>query len=308
MGALEKRVLMVVGPTCVGKTGVSIVLAQRLGTEIISADSMQIYRHMDIGTEKPTTEQRAAAPHHMLDIIKPTEGFSAGLYIEAVRPIMERLHSGGRVPVVVGGTGLYVKAMTRGLFDGPDADAGLRAELAKMGELEMYMKLKALDPAAASAIEPSDIRRIIRALEVCMKSGRRISDLRAERTLPFACEFIKIALTRDRKELYSMIDARVDEMFNRGLLEEVRVLLAMRPHETPMQAIGYKEVAAHLAGEYDLDEAVRLVKRNTRRYAKRQFTWFNAEPGLRWVDVTGMADAGAMASRVMEAAPELFKG
>ena len=282
---------MIVGPTCAGKTGVSIELARELGTEIISADSMQIYRDMDIGTEKPTQEQLAAVPHHMIDVVEPAEDFSAGEYLRTVSPIIKRLHDEGRVPVMAGGTGLYVRALTEGIFDGPDADWDLRAKLMEDSPEALYKKLAELDPETAREQDPSNVRRLVRALEVCINSGKKMSQLREESTKPLPYEFIKVGLYRDREELYPMIEERVDEMMERGLLEEVRGLARRGLSRTALQAIGYKELIAHLKGEYKLEEAVELIKRNTRRFAKRQYTWFRREEGLKWVDVTGSGTA-----------------
>jgi tRNA dimethylallyltransferase len=293
------KVILLVGPTCVGKTGASVALARMLGTEIISADSMQIYRHMDIGTEKPTPAQMKAAKHHMIDIVEPSETYSSGRYIEAIKPIIEGLHKKGRVPIVTGGTGLYIKSMTRGLFRGPSADWELREELKKEGSVTLYERLRALDPETAGELEPNDRRRVVRALEVCLKTGRKMSELKKSRTSPLPYGFIKIGFSRDRKELYEMIEGRVDGMMERGLLEEVRRVLEMEPAKTPMQAIGYKEIAAHLRGEYPLEEAVRLIKRNSKRYAKRQFTWFSKEEGLRWVDITGIQDPEKAVGKIL---------
>jgi tRNA dimethylallyltransferase len=287
---MENRVILLVGPTCVGKTGAALLLARELGTEIISADSMQIYRGMDIGTEKPTPEQRAAVSHHMIDVAEPSEDYSAGRYIEAVVPVIEGLHGRGRIPIVTGGTGLYIKAMTRGLFKGPSADWALRDELQREDPRSLYERLSRLDPEAARSIMPTDARRIVRALEVCIASGQRVSAIKAALTSPLPYEFVKVGLMRDRKELYRMINERVEGMMRRGLPEEVGRLLRMNPSRAPMQAIGYKEMAACLRGECSVEEAVRLIKRNTRRYAKRQFTWFAKEEGLHWVDVTGLKE------------------
>lgn len=300
----ENRVIMLVGPTSVGKTSVSILLARALGTEIIGSDSMQIYRHMDIGTEKPSPLQRTQAVHHMIDMVEPQEEYSTGRYIEAVKPVIERLHTQGRIPLITGGTGLYIKAMTRGLFDGPSADWDLRAELEQSTEEDLYARLMGLDPECASTVMPEDKRRIIRALEVCLISGQKISGLKSALTHPLPYEFIKIGLTREREELYRLIETRVDGLIGRGLLEEVRALMEHAPCRITMQAIGYKEIAAHLRGEITLDEAVSLIRRNTRRYAKRQLTWFRAEPGIRWVDVTGIVEPEAMYARVARALEE----
>jgi tRNA dimethylallyltransferase len=295
------KVVLLVGPTCVGKTGASIELALRLDTEIVSADSMQIYRHMDIGTEKPSPGQLARVRHHMVDIVEPWETYSAGRYVEDVRPIMDGLLGRGRVPVVTGGTGLYIKAMTRGLFEGPGADWKLREELKGESTGALHARLREADPETAALLQADDRRRIIRALEVCALMGRRMSEVKRELTRPLPYDFAKVALSRDREELYPMIEERVEEMMRRGLLEEVERVLAMNPSRTAMQAIGYKEMKGYLGGECSLDEAVSLIKRNTRRYAKRQFTWFRSEEGLRWVDVTGVFDPTEIAGMLLPA-------
>jgi tRNA dimethylallyltransferase len=294
----EDRVILLVGPTGVGKTGASLHIAEGLRTEIIGADSMQIYQHMDIGTEKPTPGQLSRVRHHMVDFLDPADSFSSGQYIKAVTPIIEGLHAKDRIPLVVGGTGLYIKAMTMGLFEGPDADWQLRGKLKEKDVEDLYDNLNALDPVAASEIMPADKRRIIRALEVCIKTGRPISEIKRTQTRALPYRFIKLALMRQRRELYAMIEKRVDQMFERGLVDEVSEVLKLNPSRTPMQAIGYKEIAAHLKGEYPLDDAVRLIKRNTRRYAKRQFTWFNNEPELKWIDITGIEDVDKIAGLI----------
>ena len=299
-----KKVIVLLGPTGVGKTGASILLAQELDTEIISADSMQIYRGMDIGTAKPSRKELLIVKHHMIDIIGPTESYSAGQYLNAATKIIEGLHKKGRVPIVVGGTGLYIKAMTRGLFSGPPADTGLRDGLLALeedspGSLHAY--LASLDSETAGKIQEKDIRRIVRALEVCLKSGEKISLLRNRLTSPLPYEFIKIGLTRERKELYRIIDERVEKMFRAGFMEEAKTILEKCPDRTAMQAIGYKELAMHLNKEIDKDEAIRLIRRNTRRYAKRQVTWFKKEEDIIWVDLTGIFDSAAVFHSVRDA-------
>src|SRR5208283_2284361 len=293
-----KKVILLLGPTGVGKTAVSLLLAEALNSEIISADSMQIYKHMDIGTAKPSTEERLLIKHHMIDVAEPWESFSTGAYVSHTRPIIDTLHEKKRVPIIVGGTGLYIKAMTRGIFSGPSTDWGTRNELlhkeaADTGSL--YTRLKSMDPVAAEKIMPADTRRIVRALEVCLKSGRKLSELREELTKPFPYSFIKIGLTRNRKDLYELIERRVDDMIARGLVDEVRkVIELIRTSDvlrhgdvssfSSMQAIGYKEMAMHLNGELGLDEVINLIKQSSRNYAKRQFTWFRKEEGIEWVD------------------------
>jgi tRNA dimethylallyltransferase len=284
-----KGVIILLGPTGVGKTGVSLLLAEDLDTEIISADSMQIFRGMDIGTAKPTVEERKRVKHHMIDIVDPSDSYSVGRYIDEVKPIIEMLHDGGKVPLIVGGTGLYIKALTRGIFSAPEADHELRAflqEKERNSSGTLYEELKIRDPERAKDLNASDTRRIIRALEVVLKTERPMSILQKELTIPLPYDFLKIGLVRERKELYGIIEERVEEMFSAGLIGEIERLLSMNPSETPLQAIGYKEVIDHLKGERDIEETKRLVKKATKQYAKRQFTWFKREEHIHWVDIT----------------------
>ncbi|HYA32188.1 MAG TPA: tRNA (adenosine(37)-N6)-dimethylallyltransferase MiaA [Thermodesulfovibrionales bacterium] len=300
------KVIILLGPTGVGKTGVSILLAKAMHTEIISADSMQIYRHMDIGTAKPTKKEMSIVRHHMIDIVEPSETFSTGKYIEQVVPIIERLHREGKIPIIAGGTGLYLKAMTRGIFSGPSADWTLREELLGKEKLDrgsLFTSLRSLDPDTASRVMPSDTRRIIRALEVCLKTKTGISELQKNFTRPLPYEFVRIGLTMERKELYGLIEKRVDAMLGRGLLEEVRDLLLMNPGRTALQAIGYKELLSFLSGDIPMDEAVRLIKKRSKAYAKRQFTWFRREEGIHWLDVSGL-----LSSEKVHEAIEIFLG
>ena len=310
-------VIILLGPTGIGKTAVSLLLAEALNSEIISADSMQIYRHMDIGTAKPSAEERRLIKHHMIDMVEPWESFSTGEYVSHARPVIEALFEKKRVPIIVGGTGLYIKAMTRGIFSGPSADWCTRNELllreaAAPGSL--YASLKSIDPVSAEKIMPADTRRIIRALEVYLKSGRKLSEMHEKSTKPFPYVFIKIGLTRDRKELYENIDRRVDGMIAQGLVDEVReVIELMRnaeirglgdmPYFTSMQAIGYKEIAMHLNGKPGLEETINLIKQRSRNYAKRQFTWFKKEEDIRWVDITGILDPDHIFQKIKEAIP-----
>lgn len=304
-----KKVILLLGPTGVGKTGLSLLLAKELGTEIISADSMQIYRHMDIGTAKPSVEERTIIRHHMIDIVEPSEAYSAGRYLDDVAPIIEGLCLAGKTPVIAGGTGLYIKAMTDGLFSGPSSDPELRARLQTMEEDRegaLYQYLSELDPEAAARIEKANIRRIMRAIEVCLNSGSTMSSMQKLLTKPLPYEFIRIGLTRERKELYQLIDQRADAMFSAGLVEEVKSLVQMNPDRTPLQAIGYKEIMAYLNHEIDLKEAERLIKRNSRRYAKRQFTWFKQVKAINWIDISGMKNPAEMLLKVKQIIPDLL--
>ncbi len=318
---MTNKVIILLGPTGVGKSGVSILLANALDTEIISADSMQIYRHMDIGTAKPTLGERAMVNHHMIDIVNPWETYSTGKYIEAVVPIMEELHKTGKIPIAVGGTGLYIKAMTRGIFSGPSADWSLREDLFSMEKKEkgsLYHLLKDLDPETAERITPNDTRRLIRAVEVCLKSVSSMSEMQRKMTKPLPYEFIKIGLYRDRKELYQMIEQRVDKMISNGLVEEAkRVIEMIKDAATQsngtlpmpsMQAIGYKELALYLEGEITLEEATRLIKKRSKSYAKRQSTWFKKEEGICWIDITGIDDSNEIFMKVLPVVSVLLEG
>jgi tRNA dimethylallyltransferase len=313
-----KRVIVLLGPTGVGKTTASLLLAQSLGTEIISSDSMQLYKHMDIGTAKPTRVERASVRHHIIDIVEPWESYSAGRYIEEVRPIISALHEKNSIPLIVGGTGLYIKAMTRGIFHGPSANKDLRAELLRTEDNEpgsLYRQLQSVDPCAAAAISPADVRRTIRALEVCLAGGKSMSEMQAGHTERFPFKFIKIGLTRNRGELYEMINYRVDVMIEQGLVDEVRRVLELISAEarrrgsaelnksdlSSLQAIGYKELIHHLEGDLSLHDAVELIKQRSRNYAKRQFTWFRKEEEITWIDITGIHEPFAIFDELIKA-------
>lgn len=304
------KVIILTGPTGVGKTDIAIKLAQLLNTEIISSDSMQIYRYMDIGTAKPNLEQRQAVKHHMIDIVNPWEYFSTGNYIEQTRKIIDKLIKQGKIPLIVGGTGLYIRAITEGIFKGPDADWDLRRELLNIENTKagsLYSLLEKVDPLTAEKINPSDIRRIIRALEVFYKEGRSITELQMKTTKPLPYEFLKICIKRNREELYRMIEQRVDIMITLGLIEEVRKVFNMirknYKEDIPLpalQAIGYKEIGGYLADFYSLQEAIRLIKKRTKMYAKRQFTWFNKEKDIIWVDITGVFNSEETAKKIFD--------
>jgi tRNA dimethylallyltransferase len=301
----EKPILIIAGPTAVGKTDASILLARELGAEIVSADSMQIYRGMDIGTAKPTKAQRALVYHHMIDVVDPAQLYSVGDYYRDARTAIAAILSTGSVPIVVGGTGLYIRALMRGLFHGPPADIELRDRLLQQeiqgGEGTLYAELVRVDPEAAVKIHPNDLRRTIRAIEVYYLRDRAISDFQREHGFndqPY--RFRLLFLTRERSELYPRIEQRVEQMIADGLEAEVRALREQgyRPDLPSMQGLGYKHFLDHFSGRTSRDEAVALLKRDTRRYAKRQFTWFRREPDTVPVDVTGIAHPGEIAERI----------
>jgi tRNA dimethylallyltransferase len=301
----EKPILIIAGPTAVGKTDASILLAQEWGAEIVSADSMQVYRSMDIGTAKPTKAQRALVYHHMIDVVDPAQLYSVGDYYRDARTAIAAILSTGSVPIVVGGTGLYIRALMRGLFHGPPADIELRDRLLQQeiqgGEGTLYAELVRVDPEAAVKIHPNDLRRTIRALEVYYLRDRAISDFQREHGFndqPY--RFRLLFLTRERSELYPRIEQRVEQMIADGLETEVRALREQgyRPDLPSMQGLGYKHFMDHFSGRTSRDEAIALLKRDTRRYAKRQFTWFRREPDAVPVDVTGIAHPGEIAERI----------
>lgn len=305
------KVIVLLGPTASGKTGASILLAKALRTEIISADSMQIYRHMDIGTAKPSEAELREVPHHLVDILSPDQSFSAGKFRERAVSIIDDLHGRGMVPLVTGGTGLYIRSLTRGLFEGPSADWTVRDQLRREAEVHgsgyLHRRLESADPGAAAKINPNDLRRIIRALEVSQTGDRTISEFHSVSTRPGPYDFIKIGLYRERKELYGIIEKRIDSMIEKGLLKETEKLMEKNPGRTALQALGYREMLMVLSGEAGLDEAVRLLKKRTKMYAKRQFTWFRKEPDVAWVDITGIMDAREAFHRIVDSVEILKK-
>lgn len=281
--------IVICGPTAVGKTAASVALAQRIGAEIIAADSRTIYRFMDIGTAKPSSRQRRAVPHHLLDIADPDEVVTLATYRRLAAEASAQVRGRGRVPLLVGGTGLYIRAVVEGFtIPAVPPDHELRRRLEETEQHApgtLYARLAAVDPAAAARIHPRNARRLIRALEVFERTGRPISTLQ-ERGEPLR-RTLQIGLTMAREALYRAIDDRVDAQIAAGLVEEVRGLLARgyAPSLPSMTGLGYKEIAAHLDGGIPLEEAIRTLKRRTRRFAKRQYTWFRADPRIRWIDV-----------------------
>ncbi len=300
-----KTVIVIVGPTAVGKTAAALATAQALHGEIISADSMQVYKGMDIGTAKPTPTEQALVRHHMIDTASPEQSFNVSDYVKQASAAVADCLARQVQPVVAGGTGLYVHALMDGfLFPDQSADPALRSRLMEEWQADphiLHSRLKAVDPATAGRLHPNDARRIIRALEVFERTGKSMSQLQRE-TAGKQARFsgIWIGLTRDRTELYQRIEQRVDAMFQQGLIEEVQGLLKTYPQQpTALQALGYKEVAWFLRGHITLEECVYLVKRDTRRFAKRQLSWFRRDQRLHWLNLTGMDDH-EITARVVE--------
>lgn len=283
-------VLVLTGPTASGKTPVSIQLSRILDMEIISADSRQLYKHLDIGTAKPSKEELTAVPHHFIDIRSPEQDFNAGDFGKAARTVVDDIIKRKKTPVVVGGAGLYIRALIDGLFDAPSRDPGLRKkledEMKQEGSEALYQRLQEVDPKAAATMDAKKPRRIIRALEVHQLTGMPISRLQ-QNTDPLPHPVIMAGLQWDRKSLYSRIERRVDQMLEAGLLKEAENILAMGydPSLNSLQTVGYKEAFQYLRGEMAYDLMVGLMKQNTRRYAKRQMTWFRAEKRIQWIQM-----------------------
>ena len=289
---MPPKILVIVGPTASGKTRMAVELAQRHNGEVISADSMQIYRTMDIGTAKPTQEEMGGIPHHMIDVADPEEDFSVARYVEMAARCVDDVLARGKLPIVAGGTGLYIDSLLSGRTFAPfSPDSALRGELeremADKGGAAMLEELAKVDPEAAQRLHPNDHKRIIRALEVYRSTGKTITQHNREtQAIPPRYDALTIGLAfQDRQAMWRRIDQRVDEMVAAGLEDEVRRLLTsgISPKCTAMQAIGYKEFTQALSGEMTWKEAAELVKLRSRQYAKRQLTWFGRNPNTRWV-------------------------
>jgi tRNA dimethylallyltransferase len=295
------RVILVVGPTASGKSALALALAEALSGEVVSADSMQVYRGMDIGTAKPTAADRARVPHHLLDVVDPDEPFNAARFKELADRAIGDIAARGRVAVIAGGTGLYLKVLVHGIFPAPPVDEDLRRNLYREAEVYgapyLYDRLKLVDPEAAARIAPMDLVRIVRALEVYEQTGIPLSEHQLAHSFhgkDYRCLVLGIGHTREA--LYRRVEERVEWMMRAGLVEEVRGLLARgyAAELKPMQSLGYKQVAEALRGRYGLEEAARKIKRETKRYAKRQLTWFRSDSTVEWlpppIDVPALVD------------------
>ncbi len=288
----KQKLVILTGPTAVGKSKLSIELAKRLGGEIISADSMQVYKYMNIGTDKISKNKMGGVPHHLIDFLEPTEDFNVFMFQKLVKEKISEISARGNVPILVGGTGFYIQAVLYDIdFTETDENNGYRTLLEKRAANEgahvLFEELKKVDPESANIIHENNVKRVIRALEYYKKTGKPISEHNKEqheKSSPY--DFRYFVLTDDRKTLYSRIDKRVDQMIKDGLVEEVKDLekLNIPKTATSMQSLGYREIIGYLDGEYDLERAVYLIKLNTRHFAKRQLTWFRRERDVIWID------------------------
>ena len=297
---MKRPLIILAGPTAVGKTAASIRLAKAIGAEIISADSMQVYRHMDIGSAKIRQEEMEGVPHYLIDVLEPEEEFNVVRFQQMAKAAAEEIYAKGKIPLVAGGTGFYIQALLYDIdFTENDGDTSYRRSLEKTAEEKggeyLHAMLREADPKAAEQIHPHNIKRMIRALEFHHQTGGKISEHNeAEREKSSPYDFAYFVLTDERSRLYERIDRRVDKMMEEGLLEEVRYLKerGVKRESTAMQGLGYKELYAYLDGECTLEEAVRIIKRDTRHFAKRQLTWFKRERDVIWADksVIGQSD------------------
>ena len=288
ISANHPYLLVLVGPTAVGKTSVAIQLAKWLDTEIVSADSRQFYREMEVGTAKPTVEERNIVPHHLVDFLSIHQPYDVKAFEEDALRVIQQIHERKPVVIATGGSGLYVKTLCDGIDHMPEVDDSLRSKLQQRYEQEGLEKLseelRQQDPAFHAQVDLRNPRRVLRALEIIISTGRSLTDFydqQEKTTRPFRT--IKLGLTRDRAALYERINQRVDNMISQGLFEEARQLYQFRQCNA-LQTVGYREIFPYLDGQYDRDEAIRLIKRNTRRFAKRQMTWFRKDPEIQWFD------------------------
>lgn len=292
---MEQRVIVLVGPTCSGKTKVGIDLVKSIDTEIISADSRQLYKHLTIGTAKPTSEELNQVKHHFIDSFDPSENYNVGLFEIDSLKVIEKLLAENKIPIVVGGSGLYIKAIIDGIVD-IDSDDDLREKLLeekeKFGNDFVYEKLKTIDEKAASTMLPQNWKRVIRAIEVYELTGKSILDVHEEQKRDLNYSFIQFGLNWNRDILYKNIELRVDAMIENGLVDEVQNILKMGYDKNinALNTVGYKEIISYIEGEYSLERAIELIKRNTRRFAKRQLTWFRKDERIHWIDINQEED------------------
>lgn len=303
---MERKVIVIVGPTCSGKTKVAIELAVKLKTEIISADSRQIYKYLSIGTAKPTKEELQKVKHHLIDYLNPDEDYNVSKFEEDALRIINYLSLQEKIPIVVGGSGLYIKALVDGIFNNVDIDSDYRAELKKMreqfGNEFIYEELKKVDPRSASQMLPQNWKRVMRALEVFHITGKPIWQFHQSYKRETEYQFFQYGLMWNRDLLYKNIEKRVDTMIELGLVEEVKKILqkGYSKNLNSFNTVGYKEIISYLGNEFPLERAVELIKRNTRRFAKRQLTWFRKDKRIKWIPVNQEDDLNRVPNIILK--------
>ena len=304
----QRPLVILTGPTAVGKSALSIAVAKAIGGEIISADSMQVYRHMDIGSAKIRPEEMAGVPHHLIDVLEPTEAFNVVVFQELAKQVLAEIYGRGNIPIVVGGTGFYIQALLYDIdFTENDEDTALRRSLEELARREgaeaLYERLRAVDPVSCESIHAHNVKRVIRAIEFYEKTGKCISEHNKEQRENISpYRFAYFVQNDEREKIYQNIDRRVDQMMAQGLVEEVQALREMGCHKgmVSMQGLGYKEILSYLEGEITLEEAVYLIKRDTRHFAKRQLTWFRREKEVIWVQKNDIDQNGQMCLKFMQ--------
>lgn len=305
MPTSEKKIVFILGPTASGKSRLAYQLAKRIKAEIISADSMQVYKGMPLLTSYPAPFMVKAVPHHLISTVAVSKEYNAARFIKDANAAIKKILKKKKLPLVVGGSGLYINALLDGLFKGPSKDKRLREKLEsqakEFGNSYLHNRLKQLDAQSASEIHPNNLKRIIRALEVCLKSGRPMSQLKKKRAgIWTQYEVILIGLNRSRSQLYQRIDRRVDTMFKKGAVREAREALKLNPSQTAAKIIGLKEIRGFINKEYNQAEAKRLLKRNSRHLAKRQMTWFRAQGRIHWVEISEGDAAGEVVRKILK--------
>jgi tRNA dimethylallyltransferase len=295
--------VVVLGPTASGKTALAVRLAEHFDGEIVSCDSVTVYREFEIGTAKPMAQERQRVPHHLLDVVSPLEAFTAGDYARLARLAISGIRSRGHLPLIAGGAGLYLRALIEGLFAGParseDLRQRLRVRAADRGPLHLHRILARLDPQAAKAIHPNDVSKLVRALEVCLTASHSLSTLWQQGRDPLAgFRILRLGLAPDREALYQRINTRARQMFSQGLIEETRYLLQRYPAARTLESLGYKQSVQHLRGEITLDQAIALTGQGHRNFAKRQMTWFRREPDVQWM--SGFGDEAQVQQQCLE--------
>ncbi len=306
---MEPKVIVIVGPTCSGKTALSLEIAKKLDSEIISADSRQIYKYLNIGTAKPSDEELFTVKHHFIDLLKPDQNYNVNQFENESLEIIKKVNKKNKTPIVAGGSGLYIKAIIDGIAESADTNEEIRKELLEkknqLGEEYIYEELKKIDPKSAAAMLPQNWKRVIRALEVYKITGKPIWEHHREQKMKkrkTQITFFQFGLLWEREFLYKNIEHRVDKMIESGLIDEVKNILSMNYNKelNSLNTVGYKEIISYLDGEISLDRAVELMKRNTRRFAKRQMTWFNGDKRINWFKMNSSTNLSEKAEKIIK--------